>query len=376
MPLPSSGPLSLNDIQTEFGGANPIGLSEYYAGGTYVPSGTTGTNGAVPSSGAIGIFSFYGTSAIIAYGLVQNGVYGVPGTSSTAVYRYTFSSDTWSTMSGTTSVFRLAVGYQSVSSQTAAYIMGGFNNSVSPSVSYTTINEEFNYATGARVTKTNLPTAINSTIGLCTRTIGYSCGGSPAAVTSSNVVNKYSYSGNSFTTGTALSYVVSTGAGIGNSTRGIVQGGTGSGYPAPTLLTSVKYTYSGDVVSSGTSLTAPAPSNSKAATCTSTTGYLYGGQTGFNYYNTTNTYTFSSDTIGTSTSYEPSNGFITAVGISGSAVAIITGGNWPAGTPSGRITTTKKFTYSSGVMAAGTAFPVSGSMTAGTSASNVNGGLQ
>lgn len=62
MPLPSSGPLTLADIQAEFGGTNPISLSEYYAGGANVPAGTTGTYGAVPSSGAISIRNFYGTS--------------------------------------------------------------------------------------------------------------------------------------------------------------------------------------------------------------------------------------------------------------------------------------------------------------------------
>lgn len=62
MTLPSSGALSLADIQGEFGGANPISLSEYYAGGGLVPAGTTGTYGAVPSSGAISIQNFYGTS--------------------------------------------------------------------------------------------------------------------------------------------------------------------------------------------------------------------------------------------------------------------------------------------------------------------------
>jgi hypothetical protein len=61
MALPSSGPLSLADIQGEFGGSNPISLSEYYAGGGLVPSGTTGTYGAVPSSGTISIQNFYGT---------------------------------------------------------------------------------------------------------------------------------------------------------------------------------------------------------------------------------------------------------------------------------------------------------------------------
>lgn len=50
------------DIQTEFGGSNPISLSEYYAGGAYVPAGTSGTYGAVPSSGTISIRNFYGTT--------------------------------------------------------------------------------------------------------------------------------------------------------------------------------------------------------------------------------------------------------------------------------------------------------------------------
>lgn len=65
MTLPSSGALTLSDIQTEFGGSNPISLSEYYAGGAYVPAGTSGTYGAVPSSGAIGIRNFYGTSSVV-----------------------------------------------------------------------------------------------------------------------------------------------------------------------------------------------------------------------------------------------------------------------------------------------------------------------
>lgn len=62
MTLPSSGIITLANIQTEFGGSNPINLSEYYAGGTYVPAGTTGVNGAVPTSGTIAISNFYGAS--------------------------------------------------------------------------------------------------------------------------------------------------------------------------------------------------------------------------------------------------------------------------------------------------------------------------
>jgi hypothetical protein len=65
MTLPASGPLAMTDIQTEFGGTNPIGLNEYYAGGGLVPPGTSGTYGAVPSSGALSIQNFYGTSQFI-----------------------------------------------------------------------------------------------------------------------------------------------------------------------------------------------------------------------------------------------------------------------------------------------------------------------
>jgi hypothetical protein len=54
MALQSSGAISLSDIQTEFGGSNPISLSEYYGSDT------------VPSSGAISIGDFYGTSSSLA----------------------------------------------------------------------------------------------------------------------------------------------------------------------------------------------------------------------------------------------------------------------------------------------------------------------
>ena len=45
MALQSSGAISLSDIQTEFTGANPIGMNEYYKNGTYVPSSVGGAAG-------------------------------------------------------------------------------------------------------------------------------------------------------------------------------------------------------------------------------------------------------------------------------------------------------------------------------------------
>jgi len=55
--LPSSGPITLKQLQDEFGGTDPISLSEYYRNGGLVPSNNTG----VPESGAISIADFYGS---------------------------------------------------------------------------------------------------------------------------------------------------------------------------------------------------------------------------------------------------------------------------------------------------------------------------
>tara|TARA_B100000513_G_scaffold43820_1_gene16548 strand:+ start:1840 stop:2469 length:630 start_codon:yes stop_codon:yes gene_type:complete len=63
MALPNSGPLALSSIQGEFGGSNPIGLSEYYRGGPLVAS--IPNTSPIPSSGAIAISNFYGTSSVI-----------------------------------------------------------------------------------------------------------------------------------------------------------------------------------------------------------------------------------------------------------------------------------------------------------------------
>ena len=57
--LPETGPISLGQLQTEFGGTNPVGISEYYKGGAEVPD--TGVTNNVPTSGAISLSDFYGT---------------------------------------------------------------------------------------------------------------------------------------------------------------------------------------------------------------------------------------------------------------------------------------------------------------------------
>ena len=58
MALPTSGPLSLDDIAGEFGGTTPHSLSEYY-----------GVAAGIPTSGTISISDFYGASAFTPYDL-------------------------------------------------------------------------------------------------------------------------------------------------------------------------------------------------------------------------------------------------------------------------------------------------------------------
>jgi hypothetical protein len=67
MVLPSSGPIDLNSIQTEFEGINPIGIDEYYRSGTYVPN----NNNSIPIDEStdfyfhppISFSNFYNTSS-------------------------------------------------------------------------------------------------------------------------------------------------------------------------------------------------------------------------------------------------------------------------------------------------------------------------
>jgi hypothetical protein len=125
MPLPTSGALSLNDIQTEFGGTNPISLNEYYAGGAFVPAGTSGTNGAVPTSGTISILNFYGTQAVILKGyFAGGGGFSSPvGFQSTEIDGIQFSNETGINPSAT--LARARTSLAGVNSSTRAYFGGG-----------------------------------------------------------------------------------------------------------------------------------------------------------------------------------------------------------------------------------------------------------
>lgn len=134
MALPSSGSISLLDIQTEFGGSAPIGINEYYAGGAYVPSGTTGTYGAVPSSGQISLSNFYGTSAAPPLSVTAGDVFGSASGFDYSGYVQTTTS-TGTTPSGGTAPYTYQWSYISTSS------------GPTPSISYEFDQNPYWYAT-------------------------------------------------------------------------------------------------------------------------------------------------------------------------------------------------------------------------------------
>ena len=63
--------ISLSQIQTEFGGSNPISLSEYYRDGGIVrstyPDGSGPINGNIPTSGVITMANFYNGQGVFVY---------------------------------------------------------------------------------------------------------------------------------------------------------------------------------------------------------------------------------------------------------------------------------------------------------------------
>lgn len=65
MAIVSSGAVSLGALQTEFGGSNPIGLSEYYQGGSIIGAGVYPNT--IPTSGVIQLDDFYSAKATHAY---------------------------------------------------------------------------------------------------------------------------------------------------------------------------------------------------------------------------------------------------------------------------------------------------------------------
>lgn len=80
MTVPTTN-VKFSDLQTEFGGVNPISLGEYRRGGPYVPSSTAGAYGTIPTSNSnLSVGVFRGISAFVAGSttFTANGTFTVP----------------------------------------------------------------------------------------------------------------------------------------------------------------------------------------------------------------------------------------------------------------------------------------------------------
>lgn len=154
MALPSyPTALTLNDIQTEFGGVNPISLSEYYSGGVNTPAGVIGYPGGVstgiPTSGAIALANFHGASKIVSRGNFIGGQYNNSNTYTAIMERMTFASETISLESYS---LRFS-SYLTVIANaiTKTYIWGSKGtNDVAVAVQESTIMDKIDYANNTR----------------------------------------------------------------------------------------------------------------------------------------------------------------------------------------------------------------------------------
>lgn len=79
MTIKSTGKINFSELQTEFGGSNPVSMSEYYRGGTNVPNANKNTS--IPISGKISTSNFYNTSktTVVTYEIIGGGGAGGRG---------------------------------------------------------------------------------------------------------------------------------------------------------------------------------------------------------------------------------------------------------------------------------------------------------
>jgi hypothetical protein len=158
------------------------------------------------------------------------------------------------------------------------------------------------YANSSVLAGTNLGVELGETGAAGNETVGIFASGGQA--------QKYTYLTNIRVTGTNLVGNSNGGpAASANSTRGIFTGGGG---PATTNV--AKYTFSGDTATSGTALNVGRRNH--GATGNATVGIHAGGQSGDDYLNTlTSTkYTYSSDTVVAGTNFASNMNYQKAVG--------------------------------------------------------------
>ena len=274
MALQSSGPISLNDIQTEFGGTNPIGINEYY-----------GVDTGVPASGTISFNDFYGTSA--GFSPVSIGYFfggDIPGSSnadSRDTYKIVYSTDTLSTLSNNIPTAQYAS--EVVQDTSNCYIGGGIIHP-SPSAYVATnniIKFQFSNETASDL-PANLPVSRGYLFGVSSQSKGYWCGGfnpsPPPAGTYYSTVNNIQFSNTTISTpSNSLPETRAIGAPLSTTSTGYLVEGSRA---TPTSPSIVKLQYSTETFNTSITTTAIAAVNfynGAFSDRSNGNGYFFGG---------------------------------------------------------------------------------------------------
>ena len=102
MALQGSGTITLAQVQAEFGGSNPIGMNEYYRGGSYVPTTLTGSYSSYQFSISAYHWLTYGNTVTIEWNnsVVYTTTSGNPSTTSLTTGGYDYNRGTLQYTSG------------------------------------------------------------------------------------------------------------------------------------------------------------------------------------------------------------------------------------------------------------------------------------
>jgi len=199
--------------------------------------------------------------------------------------------------------------------------------------------DKYVYSTDTSSAGTALIIGRAATAGAGNTTYGIFGCGQLSNASMSGSADKYTYSNDATATATTLSYARMEVGAAGNATVGVWGGGTN----AYTLLTS-KYTYSGETTAAGTSLSGTARGYAVGSGDT-TMGIFAGGHNGA-YLSEVSKYTYSGDSVIAGTA-------LTAARADGCAASSTTLGVYAGGLNGGGVTTTK-YSFSGNSWSAGT----------------------
>jgi hypothetical protein len=292
--IPASGAVDFGQIQTEFGGSNPISLNEYYSGSIGV------LGGAVPASGAISVDNLRGTNAYKGYGFSY---FTTPITCK--AFSINFNTEAVAYCSAAQGS---GVSACNVNSATKGYQMAQQGSSSYAFTFLTEVLETITSTVTAGSTNGGTQVATNSS------TAGYhyfgssSSNGVPTLPNLRTNISKFTFSSQTYSTasGSTPGVTYSCATGCQSATKSYVGGTdtwTGDLYnPVDNFSSALRIlTFSSEsVATSGNSLTGPAGITSHGNS--STTGYALGRAGNpvvyatFTTYTLTNSINFSNDT--------------------------------------------------------------------------------